>query len=671
MDAWADLDAEFQAQVRGLQGPILVLGAGGFVGYNLFEALRALRPDVFAATHRLNAGWRLAQAALPASRLLVCDLNYAHSVRHLVETCRPRTVFNLAAYGAYPHQQDAELIYRTNFLSTQHLLEALRPSGFDAYVHAGSSSEYGLRAAAPRESDEALPNSHYAVSKLGNADLLKFYGKIHALPVVNLRLYSVYGPWEEPERLIPMLVERAREGKLPPFVAPGISRDFVYVGDALRAFAAAASRLKPALYGESFNIATGARTTMADLAALARSEFAIAEEPAFGSMPNRRWDVEDWYGNPAKAAESLGWKAQVPLAKGLRATWEWQRGVDYAGLKALSRSQGEGKATEISAVIACYKDARAIPEMHARLAAVFAGLGATYEIIFVNDCSPDESREVLRKLSVEDANVVAVEHTRNFGSQSAFMSGMGVASGKAIVLLDGDLQDPPEIIPEFIAKWRAGYDVVYGSRIKREAPWLLNLAYKGFYRIFRRMSYIQVPIDAGDFSLMDRKVVEELLSLPEKDRFLRGLRAWVGFRQVGVPYLRPERKYGTSTNSLLKNVAWAKKGIFSFTYKPLEVMGYVGVALFFLSLFGIVFQIIDRLRHPAIPWGVATIVSITLFLGGMQLLCMAVLGEYIAKIFEEAKGRPLYIRHSLTHAGVEYLGRQRIGDFLSNRRNGL
>ncbi len=274
------------------------------------------------------------------------------------------------------------------------------------------------------------------------------------------------------------------------------------------------------------------------MTAPARSEFAIAEEPAFGSMPNRRWDVEDWYGNPAKAAECLGWNARVPLAKGLRATYAWQRGVDYAGLKALSHSQGEGKATEISAIIACCKDAKAIPEMHARLAAVFAGPGPTYEIIFVNDCPPDDSREVLRKLSVKDPNVVAVEHTRNFGS-------------------------------------------------------------------------------------------------------------------VGVPYLRPERKYGTSTNSLLKNVAWAKKGILSFTYKPLEVMGYVGVALFFLSLSGIVWQVIGRLRHPLIPRGVSTIISITLFLGGMQLLCMAVLGEYIAKIFEEAKGRPLYIRHSLTHAGVE------------------
>ncbi len=671
MDAMADLDAEFQTQVRGLPGPILVLGAGGFVGFNLFETLRSLRADVFAVVHRLNAGWRLGQTVVAPSQLLVCDLNFEKSVRHMVETCRPRTIFNLAAYGAYSYQQNAELIYRTNFLSTIHLLEALKPQGFDAYVHAGSSSEYGLKAAAPLENDEAVPNSHYAVSKLGNANLLKFYGKVHALPVVNLRLYAVYGPWEEPDRLIPVLLEKARDGKLPPLVSPGVSRDFIYITDTLRAFVAAARGMRPAIHGESFNIATGARTSMQELAALSRSEFAIAEEPVFGSMPNRRWDVENWYGNPAKAATLLDWKSRIPLAQGLRATLAWQKQVDYAGIKGRYVSQGEGRPTEVTAIIACYKDGLAIPEMHARLVQVFNRLGITYEIVFVNDCSPDDSREALNLLSVQDANVLVVEHSRNFGSQSAFVSGMAVASGKAVVLLDGDLQDPPEIIPDFHAKWKEGWDVVYGRRIKREAPWLLNLAYKGFYRVFRRMSYIDVPTDAGDFSLIDRKVVEELLSLPEKDQFLRGLRAWVGFKQTGVPYLRPERKYGTSTNNLLKNINWAKKGIFSFTYKPLEIMGYVGASLFLLSILGILFQIGMRLLRPDIPQGVSTLIVLILFLGGMQLLGMSILGEYIGKIFEETKSRPHFIRHSLTHAGIEYQGRQRMQDFMANRRNGV
>jgi polyisoprenyl-phosphate glycosyltransferase len=665
-----ELDPEHQVLARNLPGPILILGAGGFVGFNLFQSLRALRTDVFAVVHRLNAGWRLGQAAIPHSQLLICDLNYEQSVRHLIDTCRPRTLFNLAAYGAYSHQQDSELIYRTNFMSTIHLLEALKTRGFDAYVHAGSSSEYGLNAAGPAESDEPVPNSHYAVSKLGNANLLKYYGRVQQLPVVNLRLYSVYGPYEEPDRLIPVLIEKIRGGGLPSLVAPGISRDFIHVTDVTRAFIAAARNITPALRGESFNIATGKKTTMRDLAGLARSAFKITDEPVFGSMPNRRWDVEDWHGNPAKAERLLGWKARIGLEAGLKSTMAWQAGCDYAGIKSGYVSQGEGKPTEMTAIIACYKDAQAIPEMHARLTAVFNALGVTYEIVFVNDCSPDHSRQVLKDLSVRDANVLVVEHSRNFGSQSAFVSGMGVASGKAVVLLDGDLQDPPEIIAELYPKWKEGYDVVYGKRIKREAPFLLNLAYKGFYRLFRRMSYIEVPTDAGDFSLMDRKVVEELLSLPEKDQFLRGLRAWVGFRQVGVPYLRPERKYGTSTNNLLKNIQWAKKGIFSFTYLPLEIMGYGGAVLFLMSVLGVLFQIGMRILYPHTPQGISTIIVLVLFLGGLQLLGMAVLGEYIGKIFEEAKSRPHFIRQALTHAGIEYRGRREMRDFMDNRKNG-
>ena len=178
LEGFFDLDPEFQAKVRSLPGPILILGAGGFVGYNLLQSIRALRQEVYGVVHRLNAGWRLDRESIPASEMRICDLNYANSVRHMVATCCPRTVFNLAAYGAYSHQQDTDLIYRTNFLSTINLLEAMKVSGFDAYVHAGSSSEYGLNAAGPGEEEGPVPNSHYSVSKLGNANLLKYYGRI-------------------------------------------------------------------------------------------------------------------------------------------------------------------------------------------------------------------------------------------------------------------------------------------------------------------------------------------------------------------------------------------------------------------------------------------------------------------------------------------------------------
>jgi len=301
----------------------------------------------------------------------------------------------------------------------------------------------------------------------------------------------------------------------------------------------------------------------------------------------------------------------------------------------------------ISAIIACYRDEQAIPIMHRRLTDTFNKIGVDYEIIFVNDGSPDNTEEVLRSLAEQDPHVIAINHSRNFNSQMAFTSGMEIASGDAIVLLDGDLQDPPELIEDFHQRWVEGFDVVYGIRVKREAPMLMQVAYKLFYRVFHKMSYIRIPLDAGDFSLMDRKVVEALRQLPERDRFIRGLRAWVGYRQTGVPYVRPERMFGMTTNSFIKNIQWASKGIFSFSYAPLQMMTGLAMIVFLLSLVGIVAQIIGRIMMPHTPQGATTILVVIMFLGGIQLLCFSVLGEYIGKIFEEVKQRPQFIVKSI------------------------
>ena len=232
------------------------------------------------------------------------------------------------------------------------------------------------------------------------------------------------------------------------------------------------------------------------------------------------------------------------------------------------------------------------------LTAVFNKLGVDYEIIFVNDNSPDNAREVLAALAARDPRVVVINHSRNFGSQSAFTSGMRIATGDAVILLDGDLQDPPELIESFYQKWLEGYDVVYGERVQREATWFLQIAYKAFYRLFRSASYVPIPLDAGDFSLIARRVVEALNSLPENNRFMRGLRAWVGYRQTGVPYVRPERMFGRTTNSLLKNLGWARKAILSFSYAPLDLITWLALATVGLSFLAIVLQVISRLFFP-------------------------------------------------------------------------
>ena len=303
---------------------------------------------------------------------------------------------------------------------------------------------------------------------------------------------------------------------------------------------------------------------------------------------------------------------------------------------------------KISAVITCYRDAPAVPIMHARLTAVFQKLGVEYEIIFVNDGSPDNAREVLATLAAADKHVVVINHTRNFGSQNAYTSGMRISTGDGVVLLDGDLQDPPELIEAFFERWQAGYDVVYGIRVKRVATKFLQVAYKAFYRVFRATAYIPMPVDAGDFSLLDRRVVDAINALPENNRFLRGLRSWVGFKQTGVPYVRPERMFGRSTNSLLRNFGWARQAIVSFSYAPLDLITWLGFATVTLSFIAIAVQVVLRFLYPEIaPRGFTTLLCFVLFLGGIQLLCLSIIGSYLAHIYDEVKRRPPFIVDSI------------------------
>jgi dolichol-phosphate mannosyltransferase len=308
--------------------------------------------------------------------------------------------------------------------------------------------------------------------------------------------------------------------------------------------------------------------------------------------------------------------------------------------------------------------------MYERLVKTFNEMKVRYEIIFVNDNSPDNTDEVLERICAQDPNVMAIKHSRNFGSQSAFLSGMEIATGDAVVLMDGDLQDPPEMIPKFYEKWQQGYDVTYGVRVQREMkPWL-EVFYKGFYRIFKNLSYINIPTDAGDFSLIDRKVVRELVALPETDQFLRGLRAWVGFRQTGVDYIRPERMFGVSTNNWRKNIAWARKAIFSFSFVPLELMVYAGFALTGLSILGIIWQILAKLFFfPDTPAGLSTVIILVMFFGGINLLGISFLGEYISKIFEESKKRPKFIRTLVRKGSQVYKTAAEISALVEQRKS--
>ena len=604
--------------------------------------LLSTRNDVYAITSKPFIPWRLSAVE---KNILHCDITKKDQVEELFSTYGFKTIFDLAAYGAYSSQDITEKIYQTNFLGLLNLLEVSSRFNINSFVHAGTSSEYGLNSKAPAEDSVLLPNSHYAVSKVAAAHLIKYYGIIKELPVVNLRYYSVYGPYEDPGRLIPQLILRGMDDAYPTLVQPDISRDFIFVDDAVLAALSAANGDFYVIRGKSVNIASGNKTTIRQIALSIRELFQIQAEPVFGSMPDRKWDLVEWYGTAELAQKLLGWQNKTSLKEGLEKTYRWQK--EKANQLYEKKIVQDKIRHKLSAVIACYKDADAIPFMYERLSAVFKKLNVDYEIIFVNDSSPDHTNVVLQKIVDNDDHVIAIEHSRNFGSQSSFLSGMEISTGDGVILLDGDLQDPPELIEQFYSTWQEGFDVVYGRRVARAGSQRLARFYKLFYRMFRSVSYVPMPLDAGDFSLMDRKVVNELIKLPETDQFLRGLRAWVGFKQTGIPYTRPERMFGTTTNNWRKNIGWARKAIFSFSYVPLELLTYAGLTLTGLSFLAIILQVILYFVKPGNPHGITTIICLILFFGGLLMLGIAILGEYQAKIIEEVKKRPKFIRKNI------------------------
>lgn len=298
---------------------------------------------------------------------------------------------------------------------------------------------------------------------------------------------------------------------------------------------------------------------------------------------------------------------------------------------------------KISVIVPCYNEEGNVEELARRLRDVLTRNVRDYELIFVDNKSTDATRDILRRLAANDPHIIALFFARNFGhSQYGFTAGSEYAAGDAVVWTDADLQDSPEVIGEFIKKWREGYDVVYGVRTKRRGGFFLRIAYKLFYRLYKKMSYLDIPLDAGDFSLMDRKVIDIINAMPERDRYVRGLRAWAGFRSIGVPYVREERHEGKTSNNIRKNIWWAKKAIFSFSYTPLEFIFYLSLVVFIVSIVAIIGYLIAYFINPG-PRGFTTLLMVVLFLGSSQLLALSIIAEYIGRIFEEVKGRPKYV----------------------------
>lgn len=300
---------------------------------------------------------------------------------------------------------------------------------------------------------------------------------------------------------------------------------------------------------------------------------------------------------------------------------------------------------ELSVIIPCYNEEAVLEECHRRLASVLDGMGVSYECIYVDDGSQDHTWLQLRQMQQENAGkVVAVALSRNFGHQPAVSAGLTLARGKGVVIIDADLQDPPELIPDMVRLWHEGHDVVYGVRESREGESSFKLlSARLFYRVINRLSDVAIPSDTGDFRLIDRRVVDVMLSMPERHRLLRGICSWVGFVQTPFPYKRSARFAGVTKYPFKKMLALALDGIMSFSVVPLRMLTIAGGFTAILSVIGIVWALLARtLTHHWVA-GWATLFIALLFLSGVQMICLGIMGEYIGRIYTEVKQRPLFV----------------------------
>jgi dolichol-phosphate mannosyltransferase len=299
---------------------------------------------------------------------------------------------------------------------------------------------------------------------------------------------------------------------------------------------------------------------------------------------------------------------------------------------------------EISIVAPIYNEIESLPELYRRVKESLEAAGVSWELLLVDDGSTDGSTDTIRKLAQQDSRVKPVIFARNFGHQLAVTAGLDYSRGSAVVIIDADLQDPPEVIPELIAKWKEGFEVVYAVRSEREGENFVKLFTASlFYRLIYRITDVKIPLDTGDFRLLDRQVVNVLKKMRERHRFLRGMSVWVGFKQTGVEYRRSARFAGETKYPFRKMFKFASDAITSFSYFPLQLATYLGFAIAGVSILAIPVVIILRQSGLQAFSGQATTLIAVLFLGGVQLISLGILGEYIGRLYDEAKGRPLYI----------------------------
>jgi dolichol-phosphate mannosyltransferase len=519
-------------------------------------------------------------------------------------------IIHAASHGNSSWHQNPEKI--TQGYQDLALLLEYAKTHHSTLINLGSSSEYGENIEYRKEDSlihGADLKSLYAVTKLSQSHLIEFYGKKNQVPCIHLRLFSVYGPLELPQRLIPTVCHAILTSTPLTLSNPTTQRDFVYIEDLIEAIFIIGRDLKPSDYGEILNICSGQPTSLEEIA-----QYATRLNPKLfvNWDPNkaRHWDLPKWSGNPEKTKQLFQWVTTTPLEKGLKKTLEFYKNQNSFIFDATSYS----KKVDVSVIITCYNHAEEIRDITYDLNQELKSLEITFELITLDDFDPDQSYNRLQDLLTRYPNITLIRNLNNQGSQYSILRGLHLARGKAVVIMDGDGQDPPKVVTQLIQKWKLGSQNIIATREIRDEPFWLRHSKYVFYRIWKILSLTPVMLDAGDFGLIDRKLILPILHSPPKFFTWRSLRNQLSKSAEIVLYARPKSYQNKTTNSFWRLLRWAFRFICStpnvlglilfittlIFYFSLDGLGLVFYALLLLSITIILLSLVIELNHKSI-----------------------------------------------------------------------